>query len=122
MIDPHKLTSKVQAAIKAAISDAQEQGHAQWTAVHLAKALFDDPEGLAKSCTVKAVGEEGYRAVCRVLKRKVDKLPKVSGSGRARRPPAAHRKDLPVCSKFASKRAHALLLKPRFSQATHLVG
>lgn len=45
MIDPKKLTGKSSQAIQAAASQAQEMRHSQFSPVHLAVALFEDPAG-----------------------------------------------------------------------------
>ncbi|KAL6756651.1 P-loop containing nucleoside triphosphate hydrolase protein [Haematococcus lacustris] len=77
-LDPKKLTERSRDAISAAVMLGREEGHASFTAFHLAVVLFEDPNGLAKSCVLKAFGEQAWRSVCRVLRAKLAKLPKVS--------------------------------------------
>jgi hypothetical protein len=45
MLDPKKLTSKVQAALSSTVELARENGHQQFTSVHLACVLLEDPQG-----------------------------------------------------------------------------
>jgi ATP-dependent Clp protease ATP-binding subunit ClpA len=47
-LDPNKWTSKVQAAWKSAIDLAADEGHSETQVIHLAVALFEDPDGLAR--------------------------------------------------------------------------
>jgi ATP-dependent Clp protease ATP-binding subunit ClpB len=47
-MDPNKLTAKASEAISAAAELATEAGNPQLTPVHLAVALFEDPNGLGK--------------------------------------------------------------------------
>jgi ATP-dependent Clp protease ATP-binding subunit ClpB len=55
MIDPNKLTVKVQSVLRAAIDLAKEEQHVQWTPLHLAVVLFEDPEGTAGCQGVRAL-------------------------------------------------------------------
>lgn len=57
---------------------ATEHSHQQVTPVHVATALFEDPEGLAKTAVRKFGTEETLRAILRVLNRKVVRLPSIS--------------------------------------------
>ncbi len=47
-MDPNKLTAKAQEAISSAAELATEAGNPQLTPIHLATALFEDPNGLGK--------------------------------------------------------------------------
>jgi ATP-dependent Clp protease ATP-binding subunit ClpA len=47
-MDPNKLTAKASEAISAAAEMATEAGNPQLTPIHLAVALFEDPDGLGK--------------------------------------------------------------------------
>jgi ATP-dependent Clp protease ATP-binding subunit ClpA len=47
-LDPNHWTSKVQAAWKSATELAADEGHAETHVIHLAVALFEDPDGLAR--------------------------------------------------------------------------
>jgi ATP-dependent Clp protease ATP-binding subunit ClpB len=53
-MDPNKLTAKASEAISAAAELATEAGNPQLTPVHLAVALFEDPEGLGKQVHITA--------------------------------------------------------------------
>jgi ATP-dependent Clp protease ATP-binding subunit ClpB len=53
-MDPNKLTAKASEAISAAAELATEAGNPQLTPVHLAVALFEDPEGLGKQVHIAA--------------------------------------------------------------------
>lgn len=56
-----KFTQKVETYLAAAAELAQESSHQQLTPVHLAIAMFEDPEGIGKQSVVKAGGEEECR-------------------------------------------------------------
>lgn len=48
---------------------ALENQHQQLSTIHVAVALFEDPEGIAKQSVLRVAGEESYRSVVRVLRR-----------------------------------------------------
>jgi ATP-dependent Clp protease ATP-binding subunit ClpB len=48
-----KFTSKCESLIATAAETAQESQHQQLTPIHLAIAIFEDPEGIAKQATIK---------------------------------------------------------------------
>lgn len=52
-----KFTQKVESYLSAAAELAQESSHQQLSPVHLAIAMFEDPEGIGKQSAVKAGGE-----------------------------------------------------------------
>jgi ATP-dependent Clp protease ATP-binding subunit ClpB len=53
-----KFTSKCESLIATAAETAQESQHQQLTPIHLAIAIVEDPEGIAKQATIK---------VCRIM-------------------------------------------------------
>ncbi len=55
---------------------AKETGNSQLTPLHLAVTLFEDPAGIAKSATLRVANEEAWRSSTRVLRKRLDKLPK----------------------------------------------
>lgn len=57
---------------------AREAGNPLLTATHLASALVDDPEGVAKQALARVGDAETARSVSRVLKKKLVRLPIVS--------------------------------------------
>ena len=74
-MDPKKMTGKVQEALQGALNLAQELSNCQFGATHLAVCLFEDNGGIARSASFKVVGEEGWRSIKRVLRRRLEKLP-----------------------------------------------
>ena len=77
-MDQQNWTQKVRQAIQQAIETAREAGHPQLTALHLAVALLEDPEGLAKQAVLRASNEQTYLSLLRVLKKRLVRLPSVS--------------------------------------------
>ncbi len=65
--------------VQAAQTIAQREGHQQFTAEHLLKALLDDPEGAASGLIDRAGGRSAD--VRRTVDLAVARLPKVSGGG-----------------------------------------
>jgi ATP-dependent Clp protease ATP-binding subunit ClpB len=59
---------------------AREASHQQFSALHLASALFDDPDGVAKQAVLKMTGGDAstLNSVRRTLKSALAKLPSVS--------------------------------------------
>ncbi|KAG1661522.1 hypothetical protein FOA52_000032 [Chlamydomonas sp. UWO 241] len=78
MLDPKKLTAKTSETINAAVELANAQSHANLTPLHLAGALFDDPNGIARSACAKLGGDLAWKSVGRVLHARLAKLPRVS--------------------------------------------
>ena len=60
------MTAKAQKALQTAIDLAQESGNPQLTPVHLALALFEDPEGIGKQAVLRVGSEDAYKSVLRV--------------------------------------------------------
>ena len=77
-MDQKNWTQKVRQAIQQAIETAREAGHPQLTALHLAVALLEDPDGLAKQAVLRASNEQTYLSLLRVLKKRLVRLPSVS--------------------------------------------
>ena len=77
VMDPNKFTQKTHEAIRAASELAQDNGHAQISPVHLAIALFEDPEGLGKQAVLREGNDETLRSILRVLKKKLVRQPSV---------------------------------------------
>lgn len=77
-MDGSKYTQKVNEALRSASELATEHSHQQVTPLHVATALFEDPEGLAKTAVKKSGTEDALRAILRVLNRKVVRLPSIS--------------------------------------------
>lgn len=61
-MDPNKLTAKASEAISAAAELAPEAGNPQLTPIHLAIALFEDPDGLGKQ--VQNTSTSLMRSLC----------------------------------------------------------
>jgi ATP-dependent Clp protease ATP-binding subunit ClpB len=57
-----KFTQKVESYLSTAAELAQESSHQQLSPVHLAIAMFEDPEGIGKQCAVKAGGKKAWSA------------------------------------------------------------
>ena len=74
-MDPNKWTIKTQEAVQAAAELAQEAGNPEIHPLHLAVALFDDDDGIAKQATLKVANTETYRSILRVLRNRMRKLP-----------------------------------------------
>lgn len=55
-----KFTQKVESYLASAAELAQESSHQQLSPVHLAIAMFEDPEGIGKQSAVKAGGKQLY--------------------------------------------------------------
>lgn len=72
-----KFTSKCESLIAIAAETAQESQHQQLTPIHLAIAIFEDPEGIAKQATIKVAGDETYKGLLRVLRKRLVRLPQI---------------------------------------------
>jgi ATP-dependent Clp protease ATP-binding subunit ClpB len=79
-MDPSKFTQKVTEILNAAQELAQEHSHQQLTPIHVAVAMFEDKEGLAKAALAKQDGgaADALASVLRVLRRALVRLPAVS--------------------------------------------
>lgn len=95
-LDSRKITNKVSSTISDAIQLAKECGHAQLQPLHMAVCLCEDSAGLAKSCTLRAYSEDTWHSLCRVLRARLGKLPKV------RKRLLCSRQQNPMCSLNAS--------------------
>jgi ATP-dependent Clp protease ATP-binding subunit ClpB len=74
----YKLTAKVESYVATAAELAQQEGHASLAPLHLATAAFEDPGGLGKQAVVKAAGSEAYASLLRVLRKQLQRHPRVS--------------------------------------------
>jgi len=72
-----KYTDRLKAIVQAAQTLALRSGHQQFTPLHVAKALFDDQDGLAASL-IEACGGR-VEQVKQEIDRELSKLPKVEG-------------------------------------------
>ncbi|CAI8610124.1 unnamed protein product [Vicia faba] len=75
---PEKFTHKTSEALAAAHELASTSGHAQITPLHLASILVSDRTGIFFQAISNVGGEESARAVERVIKQELDKLPSQS--------------------------------------------
>jgi ATP-dependent Clp protease ATP-binding subunit ClpB len=73
MLDPNTMTEKTRAALSAAQELAQSRRHAQVDPLHVAAALFDDADGLARRLAQKAGADPG--AIATAIHRAIDELP-----------------------------------------------
>jgi ATP-dependent Clp protease ATP-binding subunit ClpB len=74
MLDPNSFTEKSRAALVAAQERAGEAGHAMVEPSHLAAALFEDGDGLARHIALKAGADAS--AIAQDLERLVDEQPR----------------------------------------------
>ena len=77
-MDGSKFTQKTNEALSSASELATERSHQQVTPLHVATALFEDAEGLAKTAVKKFDTNDTWRAILRVLNRKLVRLPSIS--------------------------------------------
>ncbi|KAI8463666.1 MAG: P-loop containing nucleoside triphosphate hydrolase protein [Monoraphidium minutum] len=73
-----KFTDAVTGFLQAAAALAEEEGQQAVAPLHLAVAMFD--EGVGKQAALKAGGDEAWRSLCRTLRKRVVRLPKVQGA------------------------------------------
>ena len=73
-----KFTQKTNEALSSASELATEHSHQQVTPLHVATALFEDAEGLAKTAVKKLGTDDTWRAILRVLNSKLLRLPSIS--------------------------------------------
>lgn len=74
----NKFTDAVTGFLQSAAALAEEESQQQIMPVHLAVPMFD--EGIGKQAVLKAGGDEAWRSLCRTLRKKIVRLPKVQGS------------------------------------------
>eukprot|EP00250_Pteridium_aquilinum_P030298 c4103_g1_i1 orf=123-1355(+) len=74
-MNPEKFTHKTNEALAGGQELALKAGHAQYTPLHLALALFDDAGGLFCQALVNVGGEAVTSSLERVLKQSLKKLP-----------------------------------------------
>lgn len=74
----NKFTDAVTGFLQAAVALAEEGGQQQVTPLHLAVPVFD--EGLGKQAVAKAAGNDAWASLCRTLRKRLVRLPKVSGA------------------------------------------
>jgi ATP-dependent Clp protease ATP-binding subunit ClpB len=72
-----KFTAKVEEYLQASAELAQEEQHQQLAPVHLALVMFEDAAGIARQAAVKGYGDDTYKSVCRVLRKRLVRLPKI---------------------------------------------
>ena len=72
-----KFTDAVAGFLQAAAALAEEHQQQAITPLHLAVPVFD--EGLGKQAVVKACGQEAWASLCRTLRKRIVRLPKVAG-------------------------------------------
>ncbi|XP_058768645.1 chaperone protein ClpB1-like [Vicia villosa] len=77
-MNPEKFTHKTNEALAGAHELASTSGHAQITPLHLASVLISDPTGIFFQSISNVGGEESARAVERVIKQALRKLPSQS--------------------------------------------
>ncbi|CAI8610125.1 unnamed protein product [Vicia faba] len=77
-MNPDKFTHKTNEALVGAHELASTSGHAQITPLHLASILISDPTGIFFQSISNVGGEESARAVERVIKQALKKLPSQS--------------------------------------------
>jgi len=75
----NKFTDAVTGFLQSAAALAEEEQQQQISPLHLAVPMFD--EGLGKQAVVKAAGDEAWRSLCRTLRKRLVRLPKVQGDG-----------------------------------------
>lgn len=79
-MDPNKVTQKVAEIINAARDVALESSHQQLTPLHVAFALFNDPEGIARQAVLQVGNEDSLKSVQRVLQKALVRQPSISGA------------------------------------------
>lgn len=75
-MNPNEFTDKTNEYLQAAVSLAEDRGHAQVTPIHVAKALFEDKEGLARRLAEKV--HANCDGVQNALDKELSKLPSQS--------------------------------------------
>ena len=111
-MDLNKWTVKSQEALQNAMEFAQEAGNPELTPLHLALALFDDEDGVAKQAVLKVNSVETYRSILRVLRRRMERLPTQQPAPDQIPPSAELRKTLSNAAKIQKKKGDAYLSEP----------
>ena len=107
-MDLNKWTVKSQEALQSAMEFAQEACNPELTPLHLALALFDDEDGIAKQAALKIGNVETYRSILRVLRRRMERLPTQQPAPDQIPPSAELRKTLSNAAKLQKKKGDAL--------------
>ncbi|KAG2488370.1 hypothetical protein HYH03_013059 [Edaphochlamys debaryana] len=107
--DPKKATQKVNELLGAAISLAKDEGHAALTPTHLAVVIFEEPQGIGRSAAARAGGDDGWKSVVRVLRRRLTKLPKIDPAPDSVSPGRELSKVLTAAAKIQKERGDAFL-------------
>lgn len=71
--------------------------------------LFEDAEGIGKSCVIRAFGDQAYKSLVRVLRKSLSKVPKVSPSPTEASPSPDFRKALQEAGKLSRQKGDAYL-------------
>ena len=111
-MDLNKWTVKSQEALQSAMEFAQEAGNPELMPLHLALALFDDEDGVAKQAALKVGNVETYRSILRVLRRRMERLPMQQPPPDQIPPSADLRKTLSNAAKIQKKKGDAYLSAP----------
>jgi ATP-dependent Clp protease ATP-binding subunit ClpB len=74
----NKFTDAVTGFLQSAATLAEEESQQQIAPLHVAVPMFE--EGIGKQAVVKAAGDEAWRSLCRTLRKRLVRLPKVQGS------------------------------------------
>lgn len=78
VLDPKKITAKTAEIINGSLQLAKDLAHQTLAPVHIACTLFEDPQGIARSSCLKLGGDEAWRSMCRLLRRRLTQLPTIS--------------------------------------------
>ena len=104
-----KFTQKTNEALSSASELATEHSHQQVTPLHVATALFEDAEGLAKTAVKKFGTDDTSRAILRVLNSKLLRLPSISPAPDEAFASSELRKCMQQASKLQKKRNDSYL-------------
>ena len=111
-MDFNKWTVKSQEALQNAVEFAQEAGNPELTPLHLALALFDDEDGVAKQAVLKIGSVETFRSILRVLRRRLERLPTQQPAPDNIPPSSDLRKVISNAAKIQKKKGDAYLSAP----------
>ncbi len=111
-MDLNKWTVKSQEALQNAMEFAQEAGNPELTPLHLALALFDDEDGVAKQAALKRGSVETFRSILRVLRRRLERLPTQQPTPDNIPPSSDLRKAISNAAKIQKKKGDAYLSAP----------
>ncbi|KAG2488361.1 hypothetical protein HYH03_013051 [Edaphochlamys debaryana] len=107
--DPKKATQKVNELLGAAISLAKEEGNATLTPTHLAVVIFEEPQGIGRSAAARDGGDDKWKSVITVLRRRLTKLPKIDPAPDSVSPGRELSKVLTAAAKIQKERGDAFL-------------